>query len=379
MDARGRVTFPRLIDLAPGDPIVSGVVDLDRDGYDEIAVVFKSGGDFELLLARPVDRAKFGVEWEVLSTTELPDLRRAPIAMRELNIFGERGPGLMLFISREAPLLLAPAGADAAEYELELVGLNSGVRESLLKGVSPGQVSEIDVDRDELPELVVAREGYARVVRFSGDEFLMVDQYNTRRNDDSVAAVVPSFGPDGLAGLALYIADKGELQFLRREADGVFRYSQTDEIGTMDLTGWKELAGSNSEKASHLLFGDDRFWHFTDGETSWSQVVGESYETELKDVYFNYVIPADFDADGWDDLIAVDGNEHVVELLRKTKTSVDSQMFWEVFEQNMNYQGRKGGKIEPREAFSADFNGDGLLDFGFLIHDRIIYYLQDGS
>jgi hypothetical protein len=51
-------------------------------------------------------------------------------------------------------------------------------------------------------------------------------------------------------------------------------------------------------------------------------------------------------------------------------------MFWEIFEQNMHYQGRTGGKLEPRQAVAADLNNDGLLDFAFLIHDRIIFYLQ---
>jgi hypothetical protein len=43
----------------------------------------------------------------------------------------------------------------------------------------------------------------------------------------------------------------------------------------------------------------------------------------------------------------------------------------------MHYQGRTGAKLEPREAVVADLNGDGRLDFAFLIHDRIIVYPQE--
>jgi len=97
----------------------------------------------------------------------------------------------------------------------------------------------------------------------------------------------------------------------------------------------------------------------------------------LEDVYFSHVSPGDFDTDGHLYLVAVDGNEHVVEILRGGKAGLSSQMFWEVFEQNMHYQGRTGGKLEPRETMTADLNGDGLLDFVFLVHDRIILYFQD--
>jgi hypothetical protein len=52
-------------------------------------------------------------------------------------------------------------------------------------------------------------------------------------------------------------------------------------------------------------------------------------------------------------------------------------MFWEVFEQNLHYQGRKGGNLEPREMLLSDLTGDGKLDIALLVHDRILFYMQD--
>ncbi len=85
---------------------------------------------------------------------------------------------------------------------------------------------------------------------------------------------------------------------------------------------------------------------------------------------------ADFDRDGRLDLVAVDGKSHVVEVLVQSESSWGSRMFWEVFEQNMHYQGRTGGNIEPRQVVLADLTGDGKLDFAFLVHDRILFYPQ---
>ena len=51
-------------------------------------------------------------------------------------------------------------------------------------------------------------------------------------------------------------------------------------------------------------------------------------------------------------------------------------MFWQVFEQNLHYQGRSGSPFEPRQVVIADLTGDGKPDFAFLAHDRILYYPQ---
>jgi hypothetical protein len=376
LDSDGRVTFPRLIRVGSGETLVCEAVDLDQDGYAELALVNESEGVMQLVIARPADRSKFSSEWELLVQRDLPGVRRKPYRIRALDIFGELGAGLMVFVPREAPVLLAPA-APETPYKLEIVGERSSVRESLLKDVSPAQVSAFDVDGDGRPELVAARKGFARAIRFSDGALEMVDQYNARRSGDEVAAVIPDVGMDGLQGLVLYVPKEGELQFLNRDSDGVLRYRHSEPVGSMDISGWTRLEGKGRADDTYILYGDDRFWYFAAHADSWVSEIGESYETDLEDVYFSYVATADFDADGREDLIAVDGNEHVVEILRQTKADLRSEMFWEIFEQNMHYQGRTGGKLEPRQAVAADLNDDGRLDFAFLIHDRIIYYLQE--
>lgn len=377
LESGGRMTFPRLIELGSGEPIVCQAVDLDQDGFDELALIYESTtGSFQLLVARPTERAEFSSKWEVLWQMDLPEMRRKPSHIRALDVFGERGAGLILFVPREAPLLFAPAPGGAA-YSLEMVGERSSLRESLLKDVSPAQISAIDVDGDGRPELVAARKGFARAIRFGTDGLEMVDQYNARRSDDEIAAVIPAHGPNGLQGLVLYVPKAGELQFLSRDEDEVLRYRQSEAVGSIALTGWDRMAGQGGEAESYIFYGEDRFWHFANQANSWVCELVDSYETKLKDVYFSHVSCGDFDADGSIDLVAVDGNEHVLEILRNEQEGMRSQMFWEIFEQNMHYQGRTGGKLEPRQTVTADLNADGRLDFALLIHDRIIFYLQE--
>jgi len=375
-DQSGRVSFPRLIEIGAGEPLVCEAIDLDQDGFHELALVNETKEGMQLVIAKPAQRNKLTSKWEILLQMDLEDMRRKPTSIRALDVFGARGAGLMLFVPREAPILLAPVTADAP-YTLEVVGERSSVRESLLKDISPAQVSAIDVDGDGQLEMVVARTGFARAIRFSEGNLEMVDQFNARRSGDVVSAVIPAMDADGLQGLVLYVPKEGELQFLSRDEDGVLRYRHTEAVGSIEVSGWSQLAGEKKGDATYLLYGADRFWYFAAEADSWSREIGTSYETQLEDVYFSHVSSGDFDGDGRLDMVAVDGNEHVVEILRGAQEGMRSEMFWEIFEQNMHYQGRTGGKLEPRQTVVADLNADGRLDFAFLIHDRIIFYLQE--
>lgn len=363
-DRSGRVSFPRLIEVGSGEPLVCEAIDLDGDGYDELALVNESKGVMQLVIAKPAQRKKVSSEWEILLQLDLEGVRRKPTSLRTLDIFGERGSGLMLFVPREAPVLLAPK-LGAGAYDLELVCERSSVRESLLKGIEPAQVSVVDVDGDAVAELVAARTGFARAIRFSEGNLEMVDQYNARRSSDDVAAVIPAVDDAGVTGLVLYVPKAGELQFLSRDEDGVLRYRHSEQVGEMAVSGWSRFPAAGQREDTYLLYGEDRFWYFAAHAESWSQEVSASYETDLEDVYFSHVATGDFDADGHTDLVAVDGNEHVVQILAGGDEGVKSLMYWEIFEQNMHYQGRTGGKLEPRQTITADLNGDGRLDFAF--------------
>ncbi|WPJ96898.1 VCBS repeat-containing protein [Coraliomargarita algicola] len=376
-DSSGRLSFPHLIEIGEGEPLVCEAVDLDGDGHAELAIVNESKAGMQLVIAQPVHRRKLTSEWEIVLQMDLRDARRKPSSIRALDIFGERGPGLMLCVPREAPILLAPK-LDGAAYELEFVGEGSSVRESLLKDISPAQISVVDVDGDGLNELVAARTGFARAIRYHEGSLEMVDQFNARRSGDVVTTVIPSVDSKGLLqGLVFYVPKEGEFQFLSRDDDGVLRYQHTEAAGSINLSGWSKLTSRKGGTEAYLLYGDDRFWYFAEQAETWNIEVGTGFETELEDVYFSHVAEADFDADGYTDLVAVDGNEHVVEILRGGSAGVRSQMYWEIFEQNMHYQGRTGAKLEPRQTVVADLNGDGRQDFAFLIHDRIIFYLQE--
>ncbi|MEM8868222.1 MAG: hypothetical protein AAGC73_08140, partial [Verrucomicrobiota bacterium] len=132
----------------------------------------------------------------------------------------------------------------------------------------------------------------------------------------------------------------------------------------------------DEEAPKIILTGMDSLWAVNPSRATWQIAVANTYESELEDVNFNFVTGAVFNPEEGLGIVAIDGNNHVVELLSQSEESWLGSVYWEIFEQNMHYQGRTGSNTEPREVVVSDFTGDGKLDFAFLIHDRVLFYPQ---
>lgn len=374
MDARGRMSFPLSISLPEATkPIVCAAQDLDGDGFDELVLFVTEDSDGYLLVMEPEDRGDPSSGWDERERVALRDLRRKPNAIQFVDVFGDDRTALMLFVPREAPLFFT--NRSGRPFSFEEYAKESPVRQSLLKDIVPAQVSAIDMNGDGVNELLVGRTGYARALSFSEGGIEMVDQFNARRGDDLVSAVVPLMVGGEVGQLMLYIEAQGELQLLDRDADGVYRYAKTNTVGLIELIDWFALDGSGST-ADFLFAGEGRFWWLSSEGGSWERLTAGRFETELENVHYSHLMASDFAGDGELDLIAVDGQNHVVEIVSGRDGSWQSRIYWEIFDQNMHYQGRTGGNLEPRQVVIADFNGNGRDDFAFLVHDRILVYPQ---
>jgi len=376
LDEAGRLSFPQQIDL-DGPPLACCAFDADGDGTDELAIVMGGdGGAKVVLMGRKASGGDSGAGWTELGRFSLEGVRRMPEALRVVKIFDGNRPGLMVFVPREAPVLLS---ADAeAPFALKSRAVTSSLRESFLKDVEPPQISVFDVNRDGVNELVVGKEGFARALAYGDDALEMVDQFNTRRSEDQVYAAIPIASDGELSELMFYVPNAGELQFLRRGEDGVFRFAALNPAGKINIVDWSYTSAEGGSPEV-VLAGEDRFWRLAETAEPWQLDEMGSFETKLEDVGFNHVEGVDLDRDGSLEVIAVDGTEHVVEILDVSEDAWASLMYWEIFEQDMHYQGRTGANVEPREVLSGDLNGDGLNDFLFLVHDRILIYPQESK
>lgn len=379
VSANGRITFPQPLNLGEGSPLVCAVVDWDGDGYDEVAVCYEtSQGVLGFALYQPNDRAQIDSQWEKIAEIDtLGPMRRAPDSMQVLRAFPDGGSGVMIFTERQAPVILKLD--PEAENKITEFGSNSSIRQGFLKGLSASQLSESDLDGDGVSELIVGRTGYARALSIEGADFKMVDQFNTRRSDDVVSAILPEVLLQGVHYLGLYVGSTGELQLLAPESDGVYRYNRTEMIGPIDLVASPiSIGAGDTDHRGYLLPGGDQFWVLRFDDTPvWSRKAGAVYETELEDVHYTDALAADFNADGKLEMVALDGQSHVVEILSEDDAEGWKRlMYWEVFEQNMHYQGRTGAKLEPREVAIGELTGDIRSEFILLVHDRMLIYPQ---
>lgn len=367
----GRLTFPRGLKAISdeGRPLVCAAGNFAGGPADELAVVVESEKATRLLLARPA-RAAQAASWDVIFEMELPVDRRTPEALVAADCFGGGRAGLIVLTPREPSILLRPKSGDATGFEL--AGAKSPIANNVLEDVRANELAFFDADGSPGKELVVAKTGFARAIRVADDGSLeMVEQYNARRSEDEVAAVIPRPNAENVERLLFYIANTGELQRLERGQDGVFRYREARDAGKIALTGWRAFPGGDS-----LLFaGSDRFWVLGAQTSRREREIDRRHESGLEDVEYSHVNGGDFDGDGRLGVLALDGEQHVVELLEfGPEADLESHAHWNIFEENMHYQGREGSSFEPRENVAADLTGDGRLDFALLVHDRVLIY-----
>jgi hypothetical protein len=361
----GRLGYPQPLPTT-GKPLAVAAADLDGDGDLDIAYPYEEGGKRSVgILTQDAGVWKAG-------SVELAGLKTDPKGLKILDANQDGRPDLALFTIQEPMRLLLqnPEGGFREE---------AGFRKGLVDNLDPSALTMGDVDGDGKPEMLVAGVGYARSLRMNAQGALeVVDQYNARESDAEIALAL-SVDLDGDQALEMLLAArKGEdLQVLRRDAKGVYRFDRSLPTGKIDLVGAeaRQLDG----KPELLLFGKDRFWWMPVGRGDLAVRSLGTTETDLPDVAYADVTVGDLNGDGREDIVGVDSGEgHLLEILSRDAGGAWHGAFhFALFEADPHYQGRKGSNQEPREVLIADVTGDGRQDLVLLIHDRLLVYPQE--
>ncbi len=383
--AEGRLEFPEPISVE-GAPITLTVEDIDQDGRDDIVLVEKIKKKYRLtiLLFPRLNRSPNEIENDQLSNSAgsaiqsilLDDLNRDPEALFVKDFNGDGLPEITVLIPREAARIFV----QKEDNTFEPTAIDSAVRKSLLTNLDLSQLGLGDLDGDGLREILVGSDGFARSLRLNEKGSLEItDQYNARRGEDKVRGpLVIDINSDG-AGELLFYDEKGEsIQVLERDETGVYRYQNSFEVGKIDLLSARSITLGRDSREHIFIFGNDRFWVIPMDTAGWEITTVATYETDLKDIRYTGLDTGDFDGDGNPEIIALDAQNHVLEILREVESvGWSSALHFTVFDENPHYRGRKGANLEPRELVVGDLTGDGLDDIALLIHDRALFYIQN--
>lgn len=226
--------------------------------------------------------------------------------------------------------------------------------------------------------LYVAREAFARVMKFNNSEWSIADQFNAGESRARIS---------GVAVLNLDETDEDEVVLIDtgvkklralRKSNGLYRPWKEIDLSSPRFVSAHvaDLNGDGDEDL--LLFGNEQFSVLYSGDTGVRLTEVASFESDREDAYAADVLAGDINGDGKIDLTLIDTSIDGLEILHfNTDEGLQSATHFRVFEEKrlVTESGARG--TEPREGLIVDVTGDGRNDLVLLCHDRLIVYPQD--
>ena len=369
----GRLQFPRIV----ARPL---------DGFDFSAMAFVKGKEKNVLAVCQKKGSGSSAVVKLQQLTVSKDgtwSESTDSHSLEASALGTRGLALLPMDADHdgaQDLLVVPNGANNKGVVLLPTALEGGVNsrwtvESLNVGASSaGELFE----KDGL--LYVAREAFARVMKFADNEWAIADQFNageSRARIDGVAVL----DLDGDDTDEVVLVDTGvkKLRALRK-TNGLYRPWREVDLGTIkfESTHVADLNGDNHDDL--LLFGNQQFSVLYSGNVGSELVELTTFESDREDAFPADIIAGDVNGDGRVDLTLIDTSIDGLELLNYDATKgLQSATHFRVFEEKRLVSKSNARGTEPREGLIVDVTGDGRNDIVLLCHDRLLVYPQDAG
>ena len=364
-------SFPSMIKVG-GVPVAAVPSVTGKQKNDKILVLCEEDSDFIL---KTFESSENDSGYEVKNQFKVEELRREPSSLFTCDLNGDSLEDLLILSGRDAPVILL---ADK-QGGWKSFAQDSVVRKSFMKGVEVENLSILSSPNSQKDKLLVAGEGFVRVIAWEADELRVLEQFNSK--DQSGELTTP---------IKIDWEGKGTHEIFAFHEDGYWERLYTEKNEASMANRWEgsflvpnEVATLHvSEGARMLALGDSGLQVISlKNSQKLSLEVEARHLTDLPKIRHHGIECGDFNNDGVTDLVCLDGKKNLLEFLQfdKETQSWESTLHFEVFEKNLHYQGKKGGLYEPREGLVVDLNGDELDDLVFLVHDRLLLYKQIDS
>ena len=360
-------SFPLMVEME-GIPIAAVPAHSGKEKDDKLIVLCELESDFYLKTYEWSSDNKF----EVTNEYEVKDLKRDPSELFVCDLNGDMQQDTLILSNRDAPVVLL---SDRKSGWRPVAG-DSVVRKSFLKNIEKENISKFKDPSSKKERLLVAGEGYVRVIGWEGNELRVIEQFNAKDQAGELSTPIQ-----------IDWEGQGTYETFAFHEDGYWERLNSDKQESNLKSRWKSsfivptevITSNNNQGISMLALGKSGFQVISSAKSkNFSLKVESRYLTDLPKIRHNGIECGDFNNDGVQDLVCLDGKKNLLEFvtLDPKNQKWKSSLHFEVFEKNLHYQGKKGGLYEPREGLISDLNGDGLDDLAFLVHDRLLIYRQ---
>ncbi|MCP4782500.1 MAG: VCBS repeat-containing protein [Fuerstiella sp.] len=365
----GRLSFPGTVASGPEGHKLAAIQVLNTGAGVQLAVCTTKGSGSAGSVQLQFYEVSARKSWKAIGKA----------AILDSSAVGTRGVSLMVIDAdgdSSDELLVVPRGAGNKGITLVHPATGDKTLESdaplNLGTTSPGELFQ------KSGRLFVAREAFARTMKFNGSTWDVVDQFNAGESRARIAGVaVLNLDNKGEDEVVLVDTGVRKLRVLKL-TDGLFRPWREVELGSLRFAGCfvADLNGDGTEDL--LLHGTKQFAVLYSGKSGSELQELASFESDREDAYPADIIAGDVNGDGAVDLTMIDTSINGVEVLRyDSNRGLQTATSFRVFEEKRLVSKSKSRGTEPREGLVADVTGDGRQDLIVLCHDRLILYPQD--
>lgn len=364
-----RFQFPTNVAL-PGEPIAISPSEIDKDKIVDLFYIYRDAND-----VRRLDVVyNFGTKKEKITNLglELEDLQSNPQGIMAVDVDKNGLVDLIIFISKyTSPILVL----QESKGKFKVVSkAKSGI--SALENATMSSTNVADIDGDGRDELLIAYGGFARSVVLDENGWNVIDQYNRHDRSATIdSGVLYDIDKDKSKEILLFDGGKSQLQVLKADSDGTFRFDRLYDIGKWNLK--KILPFELNDESVLLLFDGEKFALSNSNANSQLELLF-SYESKIKDAKYARLAVGDLNKDGIIDASMVDYVKNNIEILTFNDSFQPAPAFrFKVFEDKSYQRSDSRPTVEPREIGIFDVTNDNFNDLVIIVHDRLIVYPQD--
>jgi hypothetical protein len=289
---------------------------------------------------------------------------RPPEAMRVFPVSQDRW-GVVLFSPLKKPAMYLWNGRKLAPVtKAQLRALGAGLTTADISMV--GSAAE--------PRVIISEGQAARLYRFNGKQFEIVRQFSLPDENAVLKFGVMARGPDNLPGYLFYNKNGNELcWFPEDETRETLSVAFADEFPGMGGI----LPLETPKGQAFLLPGkSETRWIRADAEAYTLKTLS-GYTSRAEDPKLWNLYPLELGTPPRPMAAALDAKNASVELLSVQDGKLTEEVSFKVFQGPQFNRSEERWYYEPREVASGDLNADGLMDLGFLVHDKLVIHLGE--